>query len=135
MTNQDDREQSSSSPSRGESRYNSGNADDRRKALDSVYEYNKTLITVATGTIALSATFLKDLYAGKALGVLIASWILLALSVFAGMIGMGGYISQYAESDIQPRRALPEFASLAQLLGVVTGLALLGIFAIQNATA
>lgn len=113
--------------------YNAGEPSDLRKALDSVYDYNKALITVATGTVALSATFLKDLYAGEALGLLIAAWTTLGVSVFAGMIGMGAYVSQYAESDLRPRRALPEYASLVQLLAVVVGLCLLGGFAIENA--
>lgn len=113
--------------------YNAGEPSDLRKALDSVYDYNKSLITVATGTVALSATFLKDLYAGEALGLLIAAWTTLGVSVFAGMIGMGAYVSQYAESDLRPRRALPEYASLVQLLAVVVGLCLLGGFAIENA--
>jgi hypothetical protein len=113
--------------------YNTGKPTDLGKALDSVYDYNKTLITVATGTVALSATFLKDLYVGEALGLVIAAWITLGLSVFAGMVGMGAYVSQYAESDLKPRRALPEYASLVQLLAVVVGLCLLGGFAIKNA--
>lgn len=36
---------------------------------------------------------------------------------------------------IRPRRALPEYASLIQFLGVIAGLALLGVFAVRNATA
>lgn len=117
------------------SEYNSGDRDDLRKALDAIYDYNKTLITVATGSVALSATFLKDLYQGRSIHLLAISWIVLGVSVLAGMIGMGGYVSQYAESRPRPRRGLPEYASLIQLLGVVVGLSFLAVFAVRNATA
>jgi hypothetical protein len=116
--------------------YNTGSEDDRRKALDSVYDYNKTLITLATGTLALSATFLaKDLYYGEGQSWLVWSWGLLGLSILFGLVGLGAYVSQYAESDIRPRHSLLEYLSLVQVLGLLVGLGFLGIFAIQNAKA
>lgn len=117
-------------PDAAQSGYNSGDAADVRKALDSAYDYNKTLITLATATAALSATFLgKDLYYGSHLGTLVTAWVLLGVSMFAGVVGMGGYISQYAESNIKPRRSTVEYSSLVQVLSLMAGLALL---AVQN---
>jgi hypothetical protein len=114
--------------------YNTGTDADRRKALDSIYDYTKTVITVATGTVALTATFLgKDLYQGTSLGLIVASWTCLGVSILFGIVGMGTYISQYAESDIRPRRSGAEYASLVQVLGLVAGLVLLGLFALDNA--
>ena len=114
--------------------YNTGADADLRKALDSIYDYNKTIITVATGTIALTATFLgKDLSVGSSLGLIISSWTCLGVSILMGMLGMGSYISQYAESNIKPRRGGVEYLSLLQILALVSGLVLLGLFAIDNA--
>jgi hypothetical protein len=113
--------------------YNKGSDEDRRKALDSIYDYNKTLITLATGTVALSATFLgKDLFHGKAVSWLIASWIVLLVSIVIGIVGLGEYISQYAESNIKPRHGTAEIVSLLQILALLAGLALLVYFAVQN---
>lgn len=113
--------------------YNKGNDADKRKALDSIYDYNKTLITLATGTIALSATFLgKDVPHGKEVSWLIASWAVLLLSIIIGIVGMGQYISQYAESDIKPRRSAAEGITLFQMLALVGGLVCLVYFAVQN---
>ncbi|MGW4212045.1 hypothetical protein ACWEIJ_28900 [Lentzea sp. NPDC004789] len=113
--------------------YNSGDTADLRKALDSTYDYNKTLITLATATTALSATFLgKDLYLGSHLGTLIFSWVFLGCSMLAGVVGMGSYISQYAESNIKPRRSAVEYSGLVQVLSLMVGLTLLAVFAVQN---
>jgi hypothetical protein len=115
------------------SQYNQGKEEDRRKALDSIYDYNKTLITLATGTIALSATFLgKDVPHSKGANWLIASWVVLLVSLVIGIIGMGQYISQYAESKLTPRRSGAEYVSLIQILALLGGLACLVYFAVQN---
>src|ERR687890_1659209 len=109
--------------------YNTGKDADRRKALDSIYDYNKTVITIATGTVALTATFLgKDLYRGTALPLIIASWVCLGASILFGIVVMGAYISQYSESDIRPRRSSIEYLSLIQVLSLISGLVLLGLF-------
>jgi hypothetical protein len=115
------------------SRYNRGKDEDLRKALDSIYDYNKTLITLATGTIALSATFLgKNVSHSKSVNWLIASWVVLLISIVIGIIGMGQYISQYAESKVAPRRSGAEYVSLFQVLALLGGLACLVYFAVQN---
>jgi hypothetical protein len=62
--------------------YNEGSDEDRRRALDSIYDYIKTLITLATGTVALSATFLaKDMPHSKGVWWLISSWIVLGAKI------------------------------------------------------
>jgi hypothetical protein len=113
--------------------YNKGEEADRRKALDSIYDYIKTLITLATGTIAVSATFLgKDVPHSKSVDWLIASWVVLGISIVIGIVGMGEYINQYAESNIKPRRSFAEVLSFLQVLALLGGLACLAYFAVQN---
>jgi hypothetical protein len=73
-------------------------------------------------------------YQGSHLSLLVLSWLSLGCSMLAGVVGMGGYISQYAESDIRPRRSAVEYCSLVQVLALMLGLTLLAIFAVQNAS-
>lgn len=112
--------------------YNSGSLDDRRKALDAISDYVKTLITIATGSVALSATFLKDLYHGRALSLLVWAWSLLGASVLFGLVAIGGVVAQLAESDLRPRRGIVEYMALLQLLAALAGLALFAWFAVRN---
>jgi hypothetical protein len=114
--------------------YNTGQPEDLRKALDSFSDYNKLLITIATGTVALSAVFLKDIYKGVALTYLIWSWALLGVSFFLGVVAVGQYINQLAESQIKVRRGLLEVLSLLQFVALMVGLGCFGVFAVQNAT-
>ena len=51
---------------------------------------------------------------------------------FNGILGMGQYISQYAESNMKPRRGGAEVFSLAQISTLFGGLGCLAYFAVQN---
>ena len=104
--------------------------------MDAINDYNKTLMTLAAGTVALSATFLgQSLYHGVALNWLYAAWSALALCVFLGAVLFGKYISDLAESvDPKPRQGSMEVLSFFQFLLLLAGFACLGVFAIQNAT-
>jgi hypothetical protein len=116
------------------SEYNKGEPEDRRRALSGAVDYTKLLTTLATGTIVLTATFLGEFYAGHMLSLLIASWAALGLSVLAGLVAFGEYISQLAESKLQVRRGLMEGANLLQWFLLVAGVALFAIFAVSNVT-
>lgn len=93
-------------------------------------------MTLAAGTVALSATFLgQGLYRGVALNWLYAAWSALALSVFLGSVLFGKYISDLAESvDPKPRQGLMEILSFLQFILLLAGFVCLGVFAIKNAT-
>jgi hypothetical protein len=133
MTSDENRSTPEPTPAAGDDHYNTGTEDDRRRALDSIYDYNKTLITLATGTIALSATFLgREIPRGGGTAWLVASWVVLLISILLGIVGMGQYINQYAESRIKPRRSGVEYISLAQILILLVGLGCLAYFATQN---
>jgi hypothetical protein len=114
--------------------YNTGTPEDLRKALEAFAEYNKLLITLATGTVVLSATFLEKFYTGKSLHLLIASWSSLGLSVVLGVITLGESINQLAESRFRIRRGTLEVLSLLQWLSVFAGVGLFAAFVINNVT-
>lgn len=112
-----------------QSGHNSGTAEDKRAALASIGIFATSLLTLATAILALSATFLKDLYHGQALGLLIASWIFLTASLVAGTVTLGQQISLLAESDLRPRRSIIELYGLVHFILVLVGLVLFVIFA------
>lgn len=115
--------------------YNQGSDDDKRAAVSAISDYTKLLITLATGAVALSATFLSQFYRGHWLAGLVWSWSLLGGSIFFGAIAIGAVISQLAESNVKPRRGALEVLNLAQLLLLLVGVGLFAGFAVANATA
>ena len=65
--------------------------DVRLKLIDTTQEWSKQIVTLATGTLVLSATFLKDLF-GKALhaeGALLTCWVSLTVAACAGALFLG----------------------------------------------
>jgi hypothetical protein len=96
--------------------------------------YATSLLTLATGTIALSATFLGNLYRGQDLWTLLVAWALLAASMVVAFLTLGQGISLLAESDLRPRHGLLEGMGLIHLILVLAGLAFFAVFAVQNST-
>src|SRR5262249_40939471 len=114
--------------------YNTGGKDDKRAALATIATYTNSLLTLATATIALSATFLKDLYHGQVLWAVLVAWGLLAASMIIAFLALGQNITLFAESDLRPRRGLLEILGLVHLTLVLAGLAFFAFFAVQNST-
>jgi hypothetical protein len=111
------------------------NPEDQRQALQGVVDYTKLLITLATGTVVISATFLDKFYAGEDKGLLIAGWVLLGVSVFAGFLAHGHYISKLGRSNLAVKGGGMETSNLVQLGCVVFGVVLFTIFVLFNLTA
>ena len=64
---------------------------DDYKSVDLALEWSKQLMALATGTLVLSGTFVKDLF-GNNIGwawLLLTVWGLLAISILTGMLFMG----------------------------------------------
>lgn len=109
--------------------------DNKLRALDAIQGLTKLLITLATGTVVLSATFLDNFYAGKSLALLIIAWGCLGASVLVGVVALAQYISQLDSSDLTVRRGLLEWLNSGQSLLLFGGVALFAIFALRNVTA
>jgi hypothetical protein len=65
------------------------------KSVDLALEWSKQLMALATGSLVLSATFLKDLF-GSSVGwipLLLISWFLFILCILFGMLFMGALCS------------------------------------------
>jgi uncharacterized membrane protein len=115
--------------------YNTGSEDDRRSALRAIADLTKIQMSLSTGAILVSATFLNDFYNDKGLPLLMVSWLLFVISIVFGFFALGQYISQLAESEIKPRRSALEWLNLAQWVGLAAALVLFAIFVILNVTA
>lgn len=118
-----------------EEQYNTGTEGDRREALSSMVGQSRLLLSVAAGTIVLSATFLSAIYVGRSLCLLIAAWILLGISLLLGFVVHGEYTAQLAESDLTVRRGRLEVEELVQLIVVLAGLVCFGLFVLGNVDA
>jgi hypothetical protein len=126
------RDQVQASPSGDE--YNKGSEEDKRAAHTMIATYVTSLLTLATATITLSATFLQNLYRGQVLWALFVAWGVLAGSMVVAFLTLGQNISLLAESDLRPRRGVLEIVGLIHLLMVIIGLAFFAYFAVKNAT-
>jgi len=119
----------------GEEQHNARAEEDLRQALSSAVGQSRLLLSVAAGTIVLSATFLSAIYVGRSLCLLVAAWILLGISMFVGFVVHGEYTAQLAESDLTVRSGPLENELLVQLLAVLAGLVCFGLFVLGNVNA
>ncbi|MBT2491386.1 hypothetical protein J7E96_23250 [Streptomyces sp. ISL-96] len=112
--------------------HNTGIAEDKRAALNSIGTLTNSLITLATGTLALTVALLKNIYGDHLVWAMWLGWGLLAASIFIGVVVLGQQISLLAESALKPRGGLLEWLGLIHLIFVVAGLVFLGFFAAAN---
>jgi hypothetical protein len=108
--------------------------EDKSQALVSIYDFIKLLITLATGTVVFSATFLDSFYKDRGLSLLIISWVLMVVSVVFGLFAAGQYIRQLDRSDLTVRRGKLEVFSVVQIASLAVAVLLFLVFALTNVT-
>ncbi|HKP88510.1 MAG TPA: hypothetical protein VJT75_00910 [Thermoleophilaceae bacterium] len=108
---------------------------DVRSAIAVVADMARLLITIATGAVVLSATFLEKFYAGESLELLEASWVVFGFCILMGYVSLGEVTRQYDESDLQVRRGPLEAYGFLQLLAFLGGGALFAFFVAANLSA
>jgi len=71
------------------------------KAFDTILEWSKQLITIASATIVLSATFVKDIFADTIVyqGWLFTAWILFIFSIVVGILVIGSLAAHFNTGD------------------------------------
>jgi hypothetical protein len=104
---------------------------DKREALDAGLRLARLLLSVAAGTIVLSATLLQTIYVGRSQHLLEVAWILLAVSLLLGYLGHGQYVTQLDNSNLKTKGRF-ERLSLFQFLFLFAGLGLFAIFVAIN---
>lgn len=67
----------------------------RIEAVKAALEWSKQVLTLATGTLVLSGTFIKDIFKStvKNPNLIMVSWILMSLSVLFGILFLGKMVS------------------------------------------
>jgi hypothetical protein len=99
------------------------------------FEFVKHMTTLATGTIVLLATFLRDLFGHPEWRGLIpltfASFIVATIALSGAAFGLLQSI-RHAEAVPSAVRSFTGVSALTGMASLVTGLLLLSVFAIKN---
>jgi hypothetical protein len=112
-------------------------SDQRRAAFDYASDTTKQLITLATGIIAVSITFSKDIIGNTTAhrGVLIAAWITYLLSIVFGvwaLLAMTGELQPRGQTSGDPsiRKSNVTMPSIVQILSFIVATGLLIAYAV-----
>lgn len=64
----------------------------RFKAVDSAIEWSKQIITLSTGTLVLTGTFIKDIFTGDSAHdtTIVWCWVFMSLAAILGIFFLGG---------------------------------------------
>lgn len=73
----------------------------RKKALDTTIEWSKQITTLATGTLVLSGTFIKDLFTGhvKWPGMIVTCWMAMSISAVLGVLYFGALVAMVGKAE------------------------------------
>lgn len=73
------------------------------KSIDIILEWSKQVTALATGTVVLSATFMKDLFGAQTAwqGAILVSWLAMAFSASIGVVYLGVLISSVSEAKVE----------------------------------
>jgi len=116
----------------------------RLEAAKAALEWTKQITTLATGTLVLSATFLKDLAPKDAAGAvrvanpeyLRDAWLALAVSIVLGLLYLGAVSSFLSTArdirDVDIYRGVPRYLGLLHVLAFLVGMVLFVVFAVRN---
>ncbi len=105
-------------------------------AFEFAGELSRDLITLATGILAISITFAKDLLSSPSKGLrrtMATSWVLFVVSVVAGIVTHMALTGSLAGSE--PVTGISDGALSAAKVQVLTFGAAAGLFAISGAAA
>jgi hypothetical protein len=84
----------------------------RLKANDFVQEHLKTIVTIASGTLVLTVSFVKDVVGGSTATerlpwLLAASWAALGIAVFCGTFGLAVLVNNLDDADLAEINHIP----------------------------
>ncbi len=104
------------------------------KALSFLDSTTKQIITLSTGSIVLTATFL-DKIVGDSLsykGYLICSWVSFSLAIVFGLLVLGAIIRNSNNNECDVYKNNTRWLSLFQYFSFLIGLVAFWIFALLN---
>jgi outer membrane protein OmpA-like peptidoglycan-associated protein len=112
----------------------------RLKAFDSVSDWSKQITTIASATLVLSATFIKDMLSGHttSTGYLWTSWVLLLLTIVAGVFVLGTLaapLNRGNPNNLDVYSVPIACAAIAQILLFLLGMGAFILFVVSNVSA
>jgi hypothetical protein len=105
----------------------------QKASITVVKDVSVQLILIAVGVFALSGSFLaaqSGSFTSK--GALITSFVLLMLSVLAGLVALGNTVAQLAKGTFDAYHAVLRIAYLLQLVAMLLGGIMFAYFLICN---
>lgn len=112
-----------------------GNTEPHLKALDAALEWSKQITTLATGTLVLSATFIKDLFAKiiYCKSIILTCWVLMGVSILFGILYLGSLCSLLSSGKKFNIYEAPSVVlAVIQVSAFILGLASFVFFVFQN---
>jgi hypothetical protein len=114
-----------------------GMTEERKKAFDLAAEAAKQILTLSTGIIALTITFLKDIFqiASHAIskctfGVLIGAWVLFITAAVAGVFTLYNLSSRALDPEPELRGSRAQTAAKWQMILFLAGLGAMVAFGV-----
>jgi hypothetical protein len=106
------------------------------EASEAALEFTKQLITLSSGVLALSATFIDKLGTTSIflLFVLASSWIVLLGSLFFGLQTISSIVKSRLTKDDEWSKGYGQTSARLAKYGFVTGIALFAVFAFWSLT-
>lgn len=114
---------------------NSGEMKEGRKdSVKLVQDITKLLITLATGVLTLSATFLNNIVGDYPTSefLIFVSWILITLSIVAGIFTLSSLVNLLKNDIYEPFAPQTTAPAIIQWITFVVGITFFWIFVIVN---
>lgn len=107
------------------------------KAFETVLEWSKQFVTISSGTLVLSAIFIKDIAGGQVSSpnLLIITWGCLLASVLAGIVVMGAlssYLNKGSVSQLNVYSRTIRISALVQVITFFAGIVLFLAYVVQS---
>lgn len=108
--------------------------DGKKDSIKLVQDITKILITLATGILTLSATFLQNIVGDCPTSkfLIFVSWILITLSITAGIFTLSSLINLLKNNKYEPFAPQTKAPAIIQWITFVAGVTLFWIFVIVN---
>jgi hypothetical protein len=109
--------------------------DRKVKAVETALELAKQLLTLSSGFIALSVTFMKDIFGNNPLSpcLIIYSWGAFTVSILCGLVQIGALTSLLNQrTDEKINIDSTRVTGLAQWIAFFIAIVLFGFFATKN---
>lgn len=105
-----------------------------KEAIKLVQDITKQILTLTTGILALSATFIKILIpdAPRLIAILFFAWFLFTVSIIGGLFTLSSIVHKLEKEEYEPFAKCTEIPARVQWICFIVGFVLLWIFVTFN---